>query len=209
MCVALKPTLARLQRRIHTIYPPPHLIPRSSTAREAADKAEADASTAAVRAAVVAEYSKGKTTVRALAGKHGLSKSAVQRLISGKLIPGVVRGRPTILPPDVEENIVKSLIRCAQAHVGLSPHDVRAAVGFHMHKAGLVDDDRYMMGKGWYESFMNRHKHQLPRSISKARAPSASTAVWSTAGSTDSTTLRSSPRSTILARSGAATPASV
>ena len=111
--------------------------------------------------------------MRALADKYGMSVSAIMRLVSGATTPESKRGGQTILPPEVEEELVQAVIRCAQAHVGLSPDRLRKSVGFFLHRAGLKEED-YVMGPGWYESFMNRYKHRLSslkgRSISKSRS---------------------------------------
>ena len=147
--------------------------PCSKTARKSAAVAAFSADLCAKRAAVLAEYQEGKSSVRDLADKFDMSKSAVSRLVSGETSAGSKRGRQTILPPEIEEKVVKGLIRCAEAHVGLDPNAMRRAVGYYLTKAGLAEDD-YEMGAGWYESFMNRHKHQLSslkgRSISKSRS---------------------------------------
>jgi len=144
-----------------------------STIRKAAAAAEVNAETTAKRKAIVAAYKKGQVSSRDLADKYGMSQSAVARLISGKSAVDSKRGRQLIVPPEIEEKLVKAMIRCADAHVGFGPKAMRAAVGFFMTKAGLAEED-YEMGEGWYASFMNRHKHQLSslrsRSISKSRS---------------------------------------
>ena len=98
--------------------------------------------------------------MRALATKYGMSVSAVMRLVSGATTPESKRGGQTILPPEIEEELVQAVSRCAQARVGLSPYRLRKSVGFFLHRAGLKEED-YVMGPGWCESFMNRHKHRL------------------------------------------------
>ena len=100
-------------------------LPRRLTSRKAAAAASFSEERYAVRRAVVAEYKKGKSTVRGLAEKYGMSTSAVQRLVSGESTPTSKRGRQTILPPEVEKDIVSALVRCGRAYVGLSPNPER------------------------------------------------------------------------------------
>ena len=150
-----------------------HRIPRRQTARKAGAKAEEAALEFQRRAAVLRLHKTGKFTVRALADRLDMSKTAVGRIISGESTPESKRGGQTILPPEIEEELVQAVIRCAQAHVGLSPDRLRKSVGFFLHRAGLEEAD-YEMSQGWYASFMNRHKHRLSslkgRSISKSRS---------------------------------------
>lgn len=131
------------------------------------------ASNTAKREAALAEYKKGGMTTREVAAKYGMSQSAVFRLVSGGSSPSSKRGRQTTLPPEIEEQLVDAAIRCSNAHVGMSPLDLRRAVGYYVHRAGLEVED-YVMSEGWYASFMNRNRHRLSslqsRSISKARS---------------------------------------
>ena len=126
-----------------------------------------------LRKTVLAEYKKGKTSVRELAIKYPMSPSAIGRLVSGETQASSKRGRATILPPEIEEELVKALIRCSHAHVGFDPDAFRRGVGYYMAKAGL-EVDTFEMSEGWYESFVNRHKHRLSslkgRAISKSRS---------------------------------------
>ena len=155
------------------LSPPTAAFPCRKTIHEAATKAAETAEELQRRAAVLRLYKTGKFSVRILADRFGMSKTAVGRIVSGESAPEFKRGRQTILPPEVEEELVQAVIRCAQAHVGLSPDQLRKSVGFFLHRAGLKEAD-FEMGPGWYESFMNRHKHRLSslkgRNISKSRS---------------------------------------
>lgn len=155
------------------LSPPTAAFPCRKTIHEAATKAAGSAEELQRRAAVLRLYTTGKFSVRILAERFDMSETAVGRIVSGESAPESKRGRQTILPPEVEAELVQAIIRCAQAHVGLSPDQLRKSVGFFLHRAGLKEAD-FEMGPGWYESFMNRHKHELSslkgRNISKSRS---------------------------------------
>ena len=109
-----------------------------------------------LRETVLAEHKEGDKSVRKLALKYGMSKTAVGRLVSGKTQPSSKRGRAKTLPAKIEEQLVQALIRCSHAHVGFDPDAFRRGVGYYARGTWRKTPTRMRRGtlksraaKGW------------------------------------------------------------
>lgn len=107
--------------------------------------------------------------------KFGLSKSVLQRVVTGRLSPSRVGkvGRKTLLPPSVENSLVDFLIRVSDSYLSITPQQVKKIAGYYLFKEGKKEKD-FEMSDSWFQDFMSRHKKRIsslkPRTISASRA---------------------------------------
>lgn len=110
-------------------------------------------------------------SIRAAALSYGLSKSALSDLLNEKVAPGARAGAPLIIPLHVEAELVKTLIRCKEAGVGINSFQLPMVVCRIARSLGRKDAS-WIPDEGWLSRFWDRNPElsvKLGGKISRAR----------------------------------------
>jgi hypothetical protein len=110
-------------------------------------------------------------SIRAAAIHYGVSKSTLSDLLNDKVALGAWAGAPLIIPLDIEAELVKTLIRCKEAGVGINSFQLpkivcRIAISLGRKDASWIPDE------GWLSRFWDRNPElsvKLGGKISRAR----------------------------------------
>ena len=117
-------------------------------------------------AAINAVKSK-KLGIRDAARHFKVPKSTLHRLSSkpdslGEIVASTSLGRNSILPPQLEEELVVYLLQMEKTFYGLTRNDVRK-IAFELAERNNIEHPFTdgMAGRAWFDHFMYRHKNRL------------------------------------------------
>ena len=118
--------------------------------------------------------------LRSASRKYGIPKSTIKNHVDGKyklaMGSNIHIGRPQMLPPKVEEELVRHILECESYFMGLTRKDVMEMAYSVARRNGLTtvfNDEKKSAGKKWFKHFMKRHPElslRQPESTSFARA---------------------------------------
>jgi hypothetical protein len=119
------------------------------------------------------EVEKGRSSLRFVAEKYGISKSTLQRKSKG-LNPGKW-GKPTALTSEEEKNLVHGLVKAAEWGFPFSYMDIRTLVKGYLDRRGVVHKPfkDNLPGTDWCASFLERNKElsvRMCNNIKRGRA---------------------------------------
>ena len=112
-----------------------------------------------------------KHSMREAQAKFGLSKSAVGRMVKGRVSPAKLVGRPTALPAHIEASLSSALLRLCHNACSLPLSRLPIIVKTICEDAGLATPG-FVAGRKWTEGFFARHpvlNARLMKGQSKAR----------------------------------------
>lgn len=122
----------------------------------------------------------GSMGIRVASRHFGIPKSTLKDHIDGrhKLAMGIAThiGRPSMLPKEVEDELVMHILKCESMFLGLTRENVMQMAYQIAQKKGLstlFNSEKQSAGKKWFKLFMKRHPEislRQPESTSVARA---------------------------------------
>ena len=124
--------------------------------------------------------------MRKAARVYGLSKSAMQRLVSGDVSPSARTGRKTILHPVVEAELARVCLYLYESNLSIHRSVIQLIARDIATKTG-VPGHKFVASDKWFRGFLARHKDLSSRKACKInRARSAnfnrlSVETWYTA----------------------------
>ena len=101
----------------------------------------------------------GGMTVRRAAEVHGIPKTTLLDYVSGRTLLGTKSGRPTLLTPEEERDLVAFLLKSASIGFAKTRKQVMAMVERILAARG---DHRALTG-GWWTKFCHRHTEVVLR----------------------------------------------
>lgn len=105
-------------------------------------------------------------TFRVIAMRTGLSYGTVSNLATGKSVPSISAGHPTMLPPEVEAVLVKKLLMLAQNGCSIEVCKLPIVV-VGIARSLKLDLGNFVGGSKWLMSFLARHPELSKRTPSK------------------------------------------
>jgi helix-turn-helix, Psq domain len=147
----------------------PKCLPRSL--HEAQKSADARAHKLKQQLDAMAAVQDNVMSLRKAAAFYGVSRSTLSDLLQRKVAPGARGGAPLIIPLDVEAELVKTLIRCKEAGVGIQGFQLPKIVSRIAVSLGRKDAS-WLPDEGWLSRFWDRNPDlsvKLGGKISRAR----------------------------------------
>jgi hypothetical protein len=128
----------------------------------------------------ISAYRNGDLGFNECCRQYGVPKPTLKRHLDGKNVKAndgtKAMGRHTVLPPDVELQLVDHIKKLEACLFGLTITDVRKLAFQVAEKNGIphtFNVEKQIAGKKWYYGFMDRHKNlslREPQATSLARA---------------------------------------
>ena len=109
---------------------------------------------------------KGCYPIRVIAMRTGLSTGTVSNLATGKSVPSISAGHPTMLPPQVEAMLVKKLLMLAENGCSIEVCKLPVVV-VGIARSLKLDLGNFVGGSKWLMSFLARHPELSKRMPSK------------------------------------------
>ena len=101
-----------------------------------------------------------------IAKRTGLSYGTVSNLATGKSVPSLGAGHPTMLPPQVEAMLVKKLLMLAESGCSIEVCKLPMVV-VRIAKSLKLSLGNFVGGSRWLISFLARHPELSKRTPSK------------------------------------------